>query len=36
VIGVVVLAQRPSLVELAGVTLVIVGVVLHRPPRLQR
>jgi len=30
VIGVLVLAQLPSLVELAGVTLVIAGVALHR------
>jgi len=32
VIGVVVLAQLPSLLELAGVTLVIAGVALHRGP----
>jgi inner membrane transporter RhtA len=33
VIGIVVLAQVPSWVEVAGVALVIAGVALHREPR---
>ena len=33
VIGIVVLAQIPSAVEVAGVALVIAGVALHREPR---
>jgi inner membrane transporter RhtA len=32
VIGIVVLAQMPSLVEVAGVALVVSGVALHREP----
>jgi inner membrane transporter RhtA len=36
VIGVVVLAQLPSPVELAGVALVVAGVALHRPERPER
>jgi inner membrane transporter RhtA len=35
VIGVVVLAQLPSLVELAGVGLVVAGVALHRAPSVE-
>jgi inner membrane transporter RhtA len=32
VIGIVVLAQVPSAIEVAGVTLVVAGVALHREP----
>jgi inner membrane transporter RhtA len=33
IIGIIVLAQIPTWIEVAGVALVIAGVVLHRPPR---
>jgi inner membrane transporter RhtA len=33
VIGIVVLAQMPSALELGGIALVVVGVALHREPR---
>ena len=35
VIGIIVLAQIPSWVEVAGLALVVAGVGLHRPPRTE-